>query len=135
MLNYSLLQKGVQKQMKGVDKSELKVNKDLTKTEKEIKKLKRNKGKNIFTSMLGGVQGFVFAAIGGLILITLARVALRKWKKAYMPKTDKSTMTIFGVKIPGWAEMKALGIGIYNFFTVGIPIYWEKLKGFFAATK
>ena len=130
MLNYSLLQKGVQKQMQGVDKSELGINKRLTKTENEIKKIKRNKTKNIFTSMLGGVKSIVFVAIGGLILISLARIALKKWKDKYMPKTDKSKMTIFGIRVPGLAEIKALVIGIKNFF-MDLPIYWAKVTTFF----
>lgn len=86
-----------------IDKSEKSMSKDLSKTEREIKKLKKKKSGNLLTRLMnGGITGFLFTIIGGLILITLARIALKKWKEAYMPPTDGSTMTIFGFQIPGW---------------------------------
>lgn len=35
--------------------------------------------------------------VGGLIIITLIRIAAKKWAEAYMPPSDGSTMTIFGI--------------------------------------
>lgn len=87
-----------------VDNAELGINRDLKDTEKGIRKLKnKNKGSLLSRLMNGGITGLMFTIIGGLILIALARIAFRKWADAYMPKPDKSKMTIFGVEIPGWA--------------------------------
>ncbi len=76
-----------------------------------------------------------FTIVGGLVLITLARMAISKWKDTYMPKTDGSKMSILGVPVPGWDTIKALGLGVRNFITVGIPTYWDKLKKFMGDTK
>lgn len=82
--------------------------------------------------IFGGPLGaLMFTVVGGLILITLARIAWRKWKKAYMPQTDKKKFTIFGIPIPGVNEIKAFAIGIYNFVRVGIPNKLARLKHFF----
>ena len=70
-----------------------------------------------------------------MLLITLARMALRKWADTYMPKSDGSKFRIFGIEIPGLGEIKALGIGIWNFVTVGIPNYYNRLKLFFSDVK
>jgi hypothetical protein len=65
--------------------------------------LKDKKRGSLLSRLLnGGITGLLFTIIGGLILITLARIALRKWCDAYMPKPDGSKMTIFGIEIPGW---------------------------------
>lgn len=73
----------------------------------------------------------MFTIAGGLVLITLARVALRQWKKKYMPTTDPRTFTILGVPIPGVNTIKAIGLGIWNFIVVGIPEYYGRIKNFF----
>lgn len=132
MLNYKPIQKGVKKQLDKVGSDEKTISQDLAETEKGIKKLK-NKKKGSFLSRLmnGGITGLIFKVIGGLILIALARIALKKWKEAYMPPTDGSTMTIFGFQIPGWDTIKAIGIGIYNFVTVGLMNHYDRLKLFF----
>ena len=117
--------------MAKISKSEEKIGSDLSKTESNVVKLKKRRN-NLSTMLLNfgfGALNIVFVAVGGLILIGLMRLALAKWKKAYMPKTDGSTMTIFGVQIPGWAEMKALFIGIRNFIVVGLPNMWNRLTG------
>lgn len=89
--------------------------------------------KNMLLDMLtkGPLFSIIFVVVGGLILIALLRVALRKWCKAYMPKNDGSTMTVFGIQIPGWGQMKAIGIGIYNFVRYGLVNWYYRLKGFF----
>lgn len=103
MLNYKMVQGGVQKQMGKIDKSESTMNKDLTKTKKGIKSLQNKKRGSLLSRLMnGGITGFLFTILGGLILITLMRIGLRKWKQAYMPPSDGSTMTIFGINIPGW---------------------------------
>ena len=84
---------------------------------------------------LGGVGKFLIFSLGALILIGLARFAIGKWAKAYMPKSDGSKMTIFGVEIPGWDKMKAIGLGIYNFFTVGVKNQYMRLKHFIGRIK
>ena len=135
-MNYPKIQGGLQKQMKKVDKSESSISKDLNKTKKGIKDLKRKpKGPGLLGLLMGGIAPIAFTIIGGLILITLARMALRKWKNTYMPKNDGSTMSIFGIPIPGWSTLKALGLGIWNFITVGLPNYWDRLKFFFGDMK
>lgn len=135
-MNYKQVQGGLQKQMKKIDKSESEISKDLKSTEKGIKTIKRkSRMKSMLGFMFGGISSMLFTIIGGLILITLARMALRKWKTTYMPKTDGSTMSIFGIPIPGWDEMKAIGLGIWNFITVGIPNQFDKLSHFFGNVK
>ena len=76
-----------------------------------------------------------FTIVGGLILIALMRLALRKWKKTYMPPSDGKTMTIFGITIPGWSQMKALAIGIKNFITIGLPNWKDRLLTFFGGIR
>ena len=136
MLNYQGIQKKVGGQMKEIDKSEEKLSKDVHSTEKGIASLKRNnKSGNILKTLLNPLGHVAIIALGGLILITLARAVIGKWKKTYMPKTDGSTMTIFGFQIPKWAEMKAFAIGIKNFVLVGLPTLWNKLKLFIGGVK
>ena len=81
--------------------------------------------------IFGGLGKLLVIALGAVILIALARVAWRKWKKAYMPKPDGSKMTIFGISIPNWDGIKAFAIGLKNFFTVGLPNWYDRLKLFF----
>lgn len=44
-------------------------------------------------------------------------------------------MTIFGVPIPGWSTLKSIGLGIYNFVTVGLRNFIDRLSGFFKGIK
>ena len=139
-LDLNKVQGGLQKQMKKVDKTESTISKDLGATKKGIKSLKRqlaaSKGKGILGLIFGGPIGMIaFTIVGGLILITLARLALKKWSDTYMPKKDGSKASIFGIPIPGWDTMKALGLGIWNFITVGLPNYWDRLKHFMGNVK
>ena len=136
-MDFNKIQGGLQKQMKKVDKTENQIYKDLNTTKKGIKELKdkQKKGKGLLGMLLGGVGMVIFTVIGGLILITLARMAFRKWSATYMPKNDGSTMSIFGIPIPGWSTMKALGLGIWNFITVGLPNYWDRLCNFIGNIK
>ena len=132
-MDFNKIQGGLQKQMKKVDKAEESIHKDLNKTKKGIKQLqdeKKKKKGGLLGMLLGGVGKVIFTIIGGLILITLARMAIKKWSDTYMPKNDGSTMSIFGIPIPGWSTMKALGLGIWNFITVGLPNYWDRLRRF-----
>lgn len=122
--------------MKKIDVSEKNIHSDLVKTENGIKELKKKRKSNGFLGMvLGGFQKLVFITLGGLVLITLARVALKKWTDAYMPKPDGSQLTIFGIPIPGWSTIKAIGIGIWNWITVGLPNWWDRLKLFVGKIK
>lgn len=136
-MDFNKIQGGLQKQMKKVDKTEASIYNDLNTTKKGIKKLqdKQKKGKGLLGMLLGGVGMVIFTVIGGLILITLARMAFKKWSATYMPKNDGSTMSIFGIPIPGWSTMKALGLGIWNFITVGLPNYWDRLCNFIGNIK
>lgn len=52
-----------------------------------------------------------------------------------MPKPDGSKLTIFGISIPGWDTIKALGTGIKNFITVGLPNHFNRLQKFFGKMK
>ena len=135
LMDYPKIQGGIQKQMNVVDKSEATINKDLKKTEKGIAKLKKSPPGGVFGMLFGGLKSFLFTAIGGLILITLARMAISKWASTYMPPKDGSQMSIFGIQIPGWDTIKAIGIGIWNFVTIGLPNYWDRLKNFMGNTK
>lgn len=140
MMNYSKIQGGLQKQMKKMDKTESTISKDLTKTKKNIGKLKnealKSKGRGLLGILMGGPIGIIaFTIVGGLVLITLARMAISKWTATYMPKPDGSKMSIFGIPIPGWDTMKALGLGIWNFITVGLPNYWNRLSNFMGNVK
>lgn len=139
-MDYGKIQGGIMKQMRKIDKSEEQISKDLNKTKGGIKSLKRqlaaSKGKGILGLIFGGPIGMImFTVVGGLILITLARMALRKWADTYMPKKDGSKMSVFGFQIPGWDTIKALGIGIRNFILVGLPNIWNKLKVFVGSIK
>ena len=136
MLNYAPLQKGITKQMGEIDKEEGVVAKDTAKTQKGIDNLKKqgNKkgpGSGIVSWLLNPLGSLMLIVVGGLLIISLVRLAIRKWAEAYMPQTDGSTMTIFGFKMPGWDTIKAIGIGVWNWITVGLPNYWERLKFFF----
>lgn len=122
--------------MKKIDKAEEEISSSLGKTKWQIRMMKlKSKAKGILGMMLGGIASFAFIAIGALILITLARMALQKWKDTYMPKPDGSKLTIFGISIPGWDTIKALGIGIKNFITVGLPNHFNRLQKFFGKMK
>ena len=102
-MNYAGLQRKIGSEMRHVDKQEESISKDLEKTKVGIGKLQKKKNsKGLLGLMLGGIMPLAFTLIGGLILITLARLALNKWSKTYMPKSDKSKLTIFGISIPGW---------------------------------
>lgn len=140
MLDYTKIQSGLNKQMKKVDKSEATISKDLEKTKGNIKSLKKeaaaSKGKGLLGALLGGPLGIIaFTIVGGLILVTLARMAMSKWAATYMPKGDGSKMSIFGFEIPGWDAIKSFGIGIWNWVTVGLPNWWNRLKGFISGIK
>lgn len=140
ILNYKNINKNVQKQMKRVDKDEDVINKNLKTTEKNIKELKK-KNKNKKDGILGLIfnplmwMNIAFIAIGGIILITLTRMALKKFKDTYMPPSDGKTVKIFGIPIPGISEIKSLCIGIYNFATVGIPNIYGKIKVWISGVK
>ena len=135
-MDYNKIQGGLQKQMKKIDKTESSISKDLNSTKKGIKSLKqKNKGPGLLGLMLGGIAPIAFTIIGGLILITLARLAIKKWADTYMPPKDGSTMRIFGIPIPGWDTMKSIGLGIWNFVTVGLPNQFDKLKHFVGNVK
>ena len=85
-MDYNKIQGGLQKQMKKIDKTESSISKDLNSTKKGIKSLKqKNKGPGLLGLMLGGIAPIAFTIIGGLILITLARLAIKKWADTYMP--------------------------------------------------
>lgn len=135
MMDYTKIQGGLQKQMKKIDKTESSISKDLDKTKDGIKKLKKPKGPSLIGLLMGGIAPIAFTIIGGLILITLARLALKKWSDTYMPKPDGSTMSILGIPIPGWDTMKSIGLGIWNFVTVGLPNQFNRLKHFIGNVK
>ncbi len=135
MMDYTKIQGGLQKQMKKIDNTESSISKDLDKTKSGIKQLHKPKGPGLLGLLMGGIAPIAFTIIGGLILITLARLALKKWSDTYMPKPDGSKMSIFGVPIPGWDKMKSIGLGIWNFVTVGLPNYWDRLKHFMGNVK
>lgn len=140
MLDYSKIQGGLQKQMKKVDKTEGQISKDLNITKSNVNSLKRqvaaSKGRGVLGLIFGGPIGMImFTIVGGLILITLARMAMKKWSDTYMPKPDGSKFSIFGIPIPGWDKMKAIGLGIWNFITVGLPNYWDRLTNFIGNVK
>ena len=135
MMDYTKIQGGLQKQMKKIDNTEASISKDLDKTKSGIKQLKKPKGPGLLGLLMGGIAPIAFTIIGGLILITLARLALKKWSDTYMPKPDGSKMSIFGIPIPGWDTMKSIGLGIWNFVTVGLPNYWDRLKHFMGNVK
>lgn len=139
ILDYKNINKNVQKQMKRVDKDEDVINKNLKTTEKNIREL--NKRKNKKSGILGLIfnpliwMNIAFIAIGGVILVTLTRMALKKFKDTYMPPSDGKTVKIFGIPIPGISEIKSLCIGIYNFATVGIPNIYGKIKVWISGVK
>lgn len=85
--------------------------------------------------ILNGIGKFALFTVGALLLIGLVRFAVSKWAETYMPKPDGSKMTIFGVEIPGWDKMKAIGLGIYNFFTIGVKNQYTRLKHFIGRIK
>ena len=122
--------------MKKIDQGEEGISKNLKLAGKNITMLKiKAKANALFGMFLGGVGKFLIFTLGALILIGLARIAIGKWAAAYMPKSDGSKMTVFGVEIPGWSGMKALGIGIYNFITVGIRNWIDRLQLFYKNMK
>jgi len=139
-MNLPKIQSGLQQQMKKIDDTESSIAKDLKETKSGIFKLKlkamKPKGPGgLLGFLMGGIAPIAFTIIGGLILITLARLALKKWADTYMPKPDGSKMSILGIPIPGWDRIKALGMGIKNFITVGLPNMWDRLKHFIGNVK
>lgn len=76
---------------------------------------------------------FGFLAIGAILLITLLRMALRKWADTYMPNTEGEGegLTIFGFKVPFGVEIMNLITGIKNFVLVGLPNWWDRIKVWF----
>ena len=130
LLDYKPIQKQVQKQMTGIDEEEMKIKKDLSETEKGIHDLKKGKG-GFLSKLIFGAWKMLFIVAGGILLITLARMAFRAWSKNFMPKSDGSKFKIFGMEIPGLGEIKAFGIGIWNTITVGLPNLWDRVKNFF----
>ena len=91
MMDYTKIQGGLQKQMKKIDRSESDISKDLDATKKGINRLKKPKPGGLFGMLFGGgvvgkIITMAFTIIGGLILITLMRLALKKWSDTYMPK-------------------------------------------------
>ena len=110
MLNYDPLQKGIQKQMEKIDSSHAKIHKDTLATEKGIASIKKGKKRPGFLSLLlGGITPILFIALGGIIIVALMRLALKKWSDTYMPKPSGNKTTIFGIPIPGWDTIKAIG--------------------------
>ena len=139
-MDYGKIQGGLQKQMQKVDNTESTISKDLTKTKKGINQLKRKasgkKSGGVLGALMGGPIGVLaFTLVGGLILITLARMALSKWSDTYMPKKDGSKASVFGVPIPGWDTIKAVGLGIWNFIKIGLPNWWDRFKNFISNIK
>ena len=103
-MDFNKIQGGLQKQMKKIDKTESSISKDLDKTKKGVNDLQKKKNvPGLLGLMMGGIAPIAFTIIGGLILITLARLAMKKWTDTYMPKPDGSKMSIFGIPIPGWS--------------------------------
>ena len=122
--------------MLGISKSEAEINNDTSETESGIEKIKNGPPRgNLLRILMNPVKSLLVIVLGGLILITLARKAMNAWKEAYMPKTDKSQMVIFGVKIPKWAEIKAFAIGVRNFVVVGLPNWYRRLSLFIGDMK
>ena len=88
--------------MTAAEKDEEKVDGYFGKIKKRIKAAGKKKGNFLVDIIFGGAAvKFLFTVVGGLILITLTRVAAKKWYDAYVPKTDAKGGTILGVKIPG----------------------------------
>lgn len=102
----------------------------MSETEKGIKDLKKGKG-SFLSKLLFGAWKMAFIVVGGILLITLARMAFRAWSNKFMPKSDGSKFKIFGLEIPGLGEIKAFGLGIWNTITVGLPNLWDRVKLFF----
>ena len=130
LLHYKPIQKQVQNQMFGIDQEEMKTKKDLSETEQGIHDIKKGKG-SFLSKLLFGAWKMAFIVAGGILLITLARMAFRAWSKNFMPKSDGSKFKIFGLEIPGLGEIKAFGLGIWNTITVGLPNLWNRVKNFF----
>ena len=137
MLNYGGVQKNIKKSMDKVNKYEVKIHKNLLTTEKGVKDLKKqaaSKG-GILQMFFGGIGSKIITVLGAIVLITLARMAMSKWAQTYMPQSDGSTMTILGFQIPGWSMIKSFGLGIWNWVTVGLPNWWNRIKVFASKIK
>ena len=132
-LNYKPIQKAVGKRMDKIGKDENETQRVLHKTKGGINDLKKQGGKSLFGMLFGGIGGILVTTLGALILISLARIGLAKWKEAYMPRTDPNAeqTKIFGITIPNWEQIKAIGVGIWNFFNVGLVNWYDRLKLFF----
>jgi len=116
--------------MTAIDRDEHAISRDLEETERGIRRLKRRPRKNLILSLLNPMN-LIFTVVGALILITLTRMAIRKWRKTYMPEPDGSKLAIFGIPIPGWDMIKAFAIGVRNFILVGLPNMFDTLKMYF----
>lgn len=137
MLDYEPLQKNIQQNMQKINKDETSICKDLIKAEKNQISAQKggNRGGFLGKMLLGGALKIVFITIGGLILITLARIAFRAWAKEYMPPSEPGTFTLFGIPIPFVNDIKAFFIGIKNFIFVGLPNIWDRLKLWYKGIK
>ena len=131
-INFNPIQNQIKKLNKKADKGEAEIKGDLDKTKDGIGKLKSKARRNLVQKFIfgGGPMGILFTVVGGLLLIGMIRTMWKSWKEQYMPETDPNTYTFFGIPIPGFGTMKAFGIGIYNYVTVGLPSHFRKLKSF-----
>ena len=129
---YAPIQKLVQKGVGEAATEEEKVQQDLEETKVGINRLRRSQGRgNLLTRLMSTVAWASTVAVGGVILVGLGRALWRNWKRKYMPdgKGDGKTFRILGIPIPGFNELKAFGMGIYNFVAVGLPLHFQKVKG------
>lgn len=98
------IQKNIQHQIGHIDKQEQAINNDLNKTEDGIAELKKKKKGYGIVGLIFDPTKWIklgFIVIGGLILLTLARMAWAAWKKNFMPKSSEvGGLTIFGFQIP-----------------------------------
>ena len=51
---------------------------------------------------------------------------MKWWADTYLPNNDGED-SVMGMKIPGFAMMKQMGLGLWNFFTIGLPELWNRL--------
>lgn len=131
-INFNPIQNQIKKLNKKADKGEAEIKGDLDKTKDGVGKLKSKARRNLVQKFIfgGGPMGILFTVVGGLLLIGMIRTMWKNWKEQYMPETDPTTYTFFGIPIPGFETIKAFGIGIYNYVTVGLPMHFRKLKTF-----
>lgn len=130
--DYAKINNRIKKQLRVVNKDEKKTKSYLDRTKKNIQDLKANQRSNpLLNLLLGGLTNIMFASIGVIFLISLAREAFENWKKEYVPETDPETGKIFGIEIPGLAEIKAYAWGLWNFMKFGVPKYYQQFTNFF----